>query len=266
MQKINVIDVGAIGGFDRPWSRHTNKVGRVLSFEPNEAPILTGSQLRYNCAVWNFDGEATFYVSGKNGVGSSLLKQNIDWVRENLEEIKLEGNQTLNNSWFDRAIITRKFTCKVKKLDTVLSELYRSLGEKVTFPFLKSDTQSGERFVLEGAEDYLNNDCLGLELELFRYPLYQDMILEDQVKEYLKTLGFRVAGWTGYKNSFNSQADYLFLREVPRSGEEQTCVSLIESVYQPTGPDKLIKLLPTRSRIISKLKSVVRSLFPGQQR
>lgn len=144
----------------------------------------------------------------------------------------------------------------------MLSELYESLGEKVTFPFLKSDTQSGEGFVLEGAENYLRNDCVGLELELFRYLLYQGVILQDQVKDYLKTLGFRVAGWNGYKGSFNASSDYLFLHEVPRSDEEQILISFIESVYRPTGLDKRIKMQLSKYRIISKLQSIARSLIP----
>ncbi|MDJ0688160.1 MAG: hypothetical protein QNJ41_06610 [Xenococcaceae cyanobacterium MO_188.B32] len=42
MSKINLIDIGAVGGFDRPWGFYTDKIERSLSFEPNEAPIVTG--------------------------------------------------------------------------------------------------------------------------------------------------------------------------------------------------------------------------------
>ncbi|BAC91719.1 hypothetical protein [Gloeobacter violaceus] len=81
--KINLIDIGAVGGLGLPWQGHQDKLDWVLSFELNEPPQLTGKRLRYDCAVWNFDGEATFHVSGIHGTGSSLLKQNIDWVRQN---------------------------------------------------------------------------------------------------------------------------------------------------------------------------------------
>ncbi len=257
--KINIIDVGAVGGFDIPWKNHQDKIGWSLSFEPNEIPILTGQKLLYNCAVWSFDGEATFYVSGYNGTGSSLLKQNFDWVRENFENIRLEGNPKLNDTWFERSIVTKEFSCPVKKLDTILAEIYESLGERIPFHFLKSDTQSGEFFVLEGAKSYLESDCIGLELELFRYPLYQGIVLEDEVKQYLKNLGFRVAGWTGYQNSFNSQADYLFLREKPRSSEEENMIKLLESVYQPRGSEKIIKRQPLLQRLIYRVKSIAKS-------
>ncbi|MEB3179503.1 MAG: FkbM family methyltransferase [Nostocaceae cyanobacterium] len=253
MSKINLIDIGAVGGLDVPWKFHQDKIGRSLSFEPNEPPILTGEHLRYDCAVWNFDGEAKFYVSGPNGTGSSLLKQNFDWVRENFEKIKNNGNQKLNDSWFERSKITKEFPCKVKKLDTILEELKKSTGEYIPFHFLKSDTQSGEFFVLEGAEKYLLEDCLGLELELFRYPLYEHLVTEDSVKSHLNDLGFYVAGWTGYQNSFNSQSDYLFLRKNPRNKDEENILNLILRVYNPQGKNKIIK--SKLSRLIGKIKS-----------
>lgn len=91
-QKINIIDIGSVGGFDTPWKYHTNCIDWSLSFEPNESTILEGKNLKYNCAVWNIDGHVPFYVSGPNGTGSSLLKQNFDWVKENFENIKFESS------------------------------------------------------------------------------------------------------------------------------------------------------------------------------
>lgn len=241
MNKINVIDVGAVGGFDLPWSKHIDKVGTTLAFEPNEEPLLTGNKLKYNCAVWNFDGVAQFHVYGKNGTGSSLLTQNLEWVKNNFELIKDQGNEKLNSTWFDRSAEIDQFQCEVRNLDTILHELDEERGEHTQFHFLKSDTQSGEFFVLDGARKYLETDCIGLELELFRYPLYANMVLEDEVKKFLEKQGFEVAGWTGYKNSFLSQADYLFLRKEPRSLNEKEIIDLIKKVYSPKGSGNIIK-------------------------
>lgn len=116
-------------------------------------------------------------------------------------------------------------------------------------------------FVLEGAKNYLENDCLGLELELFRYPLYQNLVTEDEVKNYLAKLGFYVAGWTGYQNSFASQSDYLFLRKIPRSQEELKMIDLIKSIYKPKGSAQLIKQQFFISRAISKIKYVTKYLI-----
>lgn len=258
--QINIIDVGSVGGYDIPWKNHTQSIDWSLSFEPNEPSVLTGKNLKYDCAVWNFDGEAPFYVSGPKGTGSSLLKQNFDWVQENFKNICLEGNQKLNNTWIERSQIKKEFLCPVKKLDTILEELDKSLGKHIPFHFLKSDTQSGEFFVLEGAKNYLENDCIGLELELFRYPLYQGLVTENKVKSYLNDLGFYVAGWTGYQNSFASQADYLFLRANPRSEEEIKIIDLIKSVYNPRGSENRIKQLSFFASSLGKFKSIVKNL------
>jgi hypothetical protein len=259
--KINIIDVGSVGGFDCPWNNHIECIDWSLSFEPNEPSVLDRKNLKYNCCVWNFDGEAPFYVSGPNGTGSSLLKQNFDWVKENFEKIRLEGNQKFNDTWFERSQITKEFTCPVKKLDTILAELNQSLGENIPFHFLKSDTQSGEFFVLEGAKNYLKNDCLGLELELFRYPMYQNVVTEDVVKSYLNNLGFYIAGWTGYWGSFSAASDYLFLRKNPRSEEEINIIESIKTIYNPSGSEKLIKQQSFPSRSVNKLKSLIKNLI-----
>ena len=258
MNKINVIDIGAVGGFDLPWSKHLDKVDNTLSFEPNEDPILIGNKLRYNCAVWNFDGVADFHVYGRNGVGSSLLTQNFKWVKENFESIKDQGNQRLNSTWFDRSTEINHFQCPVKKLDTILDELERERGDRTPFQFLKSDTQSGEFFVLDGARQYLERDCLGLDLELFRYPLYEGMVLENEVKGFLGSQGFEIAGWTGYQNSFLSQADYLFLRKEPRSSEEKNTINLIKNIYAPQGSQKIIKSASWLEKATNKIKRTIK--------
>ena len=86
------------------------------------------------------------------------------------------------------------------------------------------------------------------------------MVTEDTVKSYLNHLGFYVAGWTGYQNSFASQADYLFLRKNPRSEEEIKIIQLIKSVYNPRGSENLIKQVPFFSSSLGKVKSLIKHL------
>ena len=115
---------------------------------------------------------------------------------------------------------------------------------------MKSDTQGGEWEILQGAENFIKNECLGLELELFKYYLYENIKLESEIKEFLFDYGFRVAGWTGYKNSFLSQADYLFLKTKNLSREDKIKIDFIEKIYSPNGSDRLIK----SQSLIKKLK------------
>jgi FkbM family methyltransferase len=254
---IDLIDVGAVGGLGAPWRDHPDAVGHALSFEPNEPARRDGRHWIYDRAIWHRNGRARFYISGTDGSGSSLLRQNPAWVAANYERIAQQGDAILNRSWQMRSQITRIVEVEIRTLDTVLAEL-AAAGGRPRYRFLKSDTQSGEWFVLQGAQRFLAEDCVGLELELFRYPLYRGMVLEDDVKAWLAERGFRVAGWSGYQASFASQADYLFLRSAPRDAEEQALIETIERVYAPQGPERLIKQPP----LIDRLKRAIKRWLP----
>lgn len=253
LRPIDLIDIGAVGGLGPPWRAHPEAVGHVLGFEPNQPPRQDGRRWTYDSAIWHRNGRARFFISGADGSGSSLLRQNPAWVAANFARLADQGDRRLNRTWQERSKISRMVEIEVRTLDSVLAELQAAAGGP-RFRFLKSDTQSGEWFVLQGAQDFLARDCVGLELELFRYPLYRGMVLEDDVKAWLAERGFRVAGWSGYQASFASQADYLFLRAAPRDAEEQALVQTIEAVYAPQGAERLIKRPPWLERLKTALK------------
>jgi len=238
--QINLIDVGATGGLQLPWSSRQDIIGTKLSFEPNEPVLIEPGNLRYNTAVWNYDGEAEFTILGEGGMGSSLLQPNVEWVEANFDMLKKEGDPALAATFLDRCKPKGTLRCEVRKLDTILSEL-RSRADVPRFHFLKSDTQSGEWFVLDGARQYLSEQCLGLELECYRYPLYKGMRLQNEVFELLDEYGFDRWGWTGYQYSFNSQSEYLFLKRGV-SGEEKKTVDAIRALYNTSGPNSIINL------------------------
>ena len=254
LRPIDLIDIGAVGGLGPPWRAHPEAVGHVLGFEPNQPPRQDGRRWTYDSAIWHRNGRARFFISGDDGSGSSLLRQNPAWVAANFARLAKDGDRRLNRSWQERSRITQVVEVEVRRLDSVLAELGAAAGGGPRFRFLKSDTQSGEWFVLQGAQDFLARDCVGLELELFRYPLYRGMVLEDAVKAWLAERGFRVAGWSGYQASFASQADYLFLRAAPRDAEEQALVQTIAAVYAPKGPARLIKQPPWPDRLKAAVK------------
>lgn len=259
MAKIDLIDVGALGGLAAPWRDHPGRVGHVLGFEPNRPARRDGERWIWDTAIWNRNGRAPFYVSGGDGSGSSLLEPNLDWVEANFARLAAEGDPWLNRNWKQRSAVVRVIEVEVRTLDHVLGELAARPAGCPRFRFLKSDTQSGEGPVLEGAERFLERDCLGLDLELFRHPLYRGMKLEEEVKAWLAKRGFRVAGWTGYQNSFASQADYLFLREAPRDAEEAELIAAIEAIYRPRGPKRLIKQASAPRRLLRRAKRLVKA-------
>lgn len=249
--QLNLIDIGSSEGLGIPW-RDNRDVGHVLSFEPNEPQHVDGLRISYPTAVWNYDGEGRFTVYCEGGWGSSLLKQNVDWVRENFETIRNQGNRELNDTWFDRAIPRGDFTCTVRRLDTVLADL----PNRPRYHFLKSDTQSGEWFVLDGARQFLKDECLGAELECFRYPLYAGLRKEDEVIKLMDELGFDPWGWTGYQNSFLSQADRLFIRR-DVSAADVPLVNAIKAAYGVARQDDIIKPKPKRRSIARRFISRV---------
>jgi FkbM family methyltransferase len=251
LPKLNLIDVGAVQGLDVPWKHHAHRVGHLLSFEPNDAPQLAGQHLKYNTAVWNYDGQGTFYISGANGVGSSLLRHNEAWVRAHYDQLKHQGNPQFNATWFERSRVLRTVPVQVRKLDTILAEVRQQVGP-VPFHFLKSDTQSGEGHVLQGAAQFVRDECLGLELEMFRYPMYEGVILEDEVIATLEQFGFVQLGWTGYLYSFHAACDRLFVRREPRNATEAALIGQIKEIYRPA--NGLIKQ-PTRWK---KFKTKIR--------
>jgi FkbM family methyltransferase len=253
--RVDLIDIGAVGGLGSPWREHPEATGHVLGFEPNEPARRDGTRWTHDSAIWHRNGRARFYVSGADGSGSSLLRQNPAWVAANFAQLAKQGDRRLNRTWQERSQISKVVEVEVRTLDGVLAELP---ADAPRFRFLKSDTQSGEWFVLQGALEFLARDCVGLELELFRYPLYRGMVLEDDVKAWLAERGFRVAGWSGYQASFESQADYLFLRAAPRDAEERVLAETIETVYAPRGRERLIKQPPW----LDRLKGAVRRRLP----
>jgi hypothetical protein len=259
--KINIIDVGALDGFDMPWKKHQDKIGFALTFEPNEAPIFGEKLIKYNTAIWDYDGEGKFYIVGSIGQGSSLLEPNYEWVQENFERIRNEGNVKFNDTWFERTVIKRTTTLPVKKIDTVLKEVNEQLSKEnkspIPFHFLKSDTQSGEFYVLKGAENWLKTDCVGLEIEAFRYPMYKGVVIDTEVKKYLESLGFEQIGWTGYMYSFHAACDYLFVRSKPRNAEQEAMIAMIKDIYKPRGVNRLIK----QPSIYQKFKSKLIDIF-----
>ena len=261
--KINIIDVGALEGFDIPWKKHQDKIGFALTFEPNEAPLFGEKIIKYNTAIWDYDGEGKFYIVGSIGQGSSLLEPNYEWVKENFKRIRTEGNIKFNDTWFERTIIKNTTTLPVKRIDTVLKEVNEKLiqdnKKPIRFHFLKSDTQSGEHYVLKGAENWLKTDCIGLEIEAFRYPMYKGVVIDTEVKKYLESLGFEQIGWTGYMYSFNAACDYLFVRSKPRNAEEKAMIEMIKNIYRPKGKEGFIKQPSIYQKFKSKMIAILKN-------
>jgi FkbM family methyltransferase len=240
---LTLIDIGALGGLENPWK--SNFCHRVIQFEPNadqtvQAALGQNGHIKYNCALAAARGTQQLRIFGESGSGSSILEQNHDWVRQNFQSIKNLGNSKLNSTWLERSQLLEVQSILTDTLDHVCENHQISPD----YPcFVKCDTQGYESEVLKGAEKILDNgSCVGLELELYRFPLYKGIVLEAEIIAFLFDKGFELAGWTGYKNSFNSQADYLFLKcDSNLTPSQRDIVGEIKALYSPYGVQGIIK-------------------------
>lgn len=205
---INFIDVGSIGCLPEPWLSNANKLSFLVNFEPNDKVRETKSTVTFNYAVWEKEEEREFYIyKGFRGTGSSLYKQNYDYVTKNFNLLKNKGNQKLAKTWFKRSQLKKTVKIQCKTIDKLL--LTKFPDKK--FDFIKIDAQGAELNILIGAEKILEN-CLGLHLELYNIPLYKDIPLLQDVVKFLKEKDFSLVKKFDSHGSFNSQNDCLFLK------------------------------------------------------
>jgi len=221
---LNFIDIGSAGGLPKPWKSNANIIRFLLNFEPNEQPRKGLNFMTYNTAVWETDTVLPFYIyKGLNAMGSSLFMQNYDYVRKNYEVLKQRGPSHLAETWFERSGLVETRLMRCRPLDEIAEELF----PKMPFHFIKIDAQGAEYHILKGAQSLLRSSCIGLHVELFVLPLYKDIVMMDQVQEFLEGLGFFLAKKFPPHGTFDSQHDCLFLKK----GVEPVKQSLILKVY-----------------------------------
>lgn len=222
--QINFIDVGSVGDLPEPWRQNANYLKFVLNFEPNDAPVAYENVYTYNTALWETEATLPFFIyKGFNQTGSSLFKQNHEFVSENFETLRKQGPEHLADTWFARSELVDTIELYCRPLDKIVQEEF----PKKSFHFLKVDAQGAEFNILKGAQSLLKSSCVGLHLELFTIPLYQGIVLLDEVAAYLSTMNFEIVKKFPAHGTFNSQHDCLFLK---RDGDAQL-LQLINKVY-----------------------------------
>lgn len=221
---LGFIDVGSVGGLPPPWRANAAFVKFLLNFEPNDKPTRSKNVFTYNTAVWEFDETLPFYIyKGINNTGSSLFKQNIDYVEANFQTLRHRGSKELAETWFDRSSLVSTEELKCRALDSILAEELHGIN----FHFLKIDAQGAEFNILKGAKGLLSGSCVGLHLELFTLPLYQGIVLLDKVEQFLGSFGFELTKKFPPHGSFDSQHDCLFLKR----GGDLKLLKIIRQVY-----------------------------------
>lgn len=219
---INLIDVGSIGALPPPWHENPGKVHHLLKFEPLDKPNKNRFVTTLDIAISGENGERDFYVY-KSQHGSSLYEQNHELVRENYQKLKNLGPKNLADTWFERSRLIKVEKIQCRKLDDILQEL----NHPFPYHFIKIDAQGAEYEILKGSETFLKEDCVGLYLELFVYPLYKGIALLPQVKHHLKELGFDLIIKEPAHGTFDSQHNCLFLKRGKKGG----IINIIKEIY-----------------------------------
>lgn len=224
---VNLIDIGAAGVLPEPWVNNADRIKLLLTFEPNGGAETDGNVIHLNEAIWEHEESRPFYIYGVDGDkkahGSSLFEQNVEYVEQNWAWLQKLGPKSLAKTWVERAKLQDTVVIDCRSLDSILSEH----AATIDFHFAKIDVQGAELPILRGATEFLTSTCVGLQLELFKLPLYKGAPLIDEVIQYLDTYGFELAFAEPAHGTFDSQHECLFLHR-SRSPEIRR---EIESIY-----------------------------------
>ena len=204
---VGLIDVGSRGRLPGPWHQRSDLVSHVLKFEPRDRRGESPRVVTIDAALWSESATLPFYVyGGLAGDGSSMFKQNVNYVRENFDTLRTLGPASLAETWFERSRLDHIEEVRCTTLDIVLAQ------RSERYHVLKIDAQGAERQILEGAVDYLSGgDCLALHLELFRLPLYEGIAMRPEVEGMVEDLGFSLVKEYPPHGTFDSQNDCVFL-------------------------------------------------------
>jgi FkbM family methyltransferase len=221
---LNLIEVGAAGDLQAPWKQYSYLIHYLLRFEPRNALKTATKHISVDAALWHRAETRPFYISGQNGLGSSLLEPNPDYVREHYERLRQLGDARLAETWFERSLVQEVLTVKTRTLDDVLQEL----GQSEVYQFLKVDTQGADYYIFKGAEHLLKTSCVGIQSELYHYPLYKDTVLMPEVVDFLASFGFELLKLLPPHGSFDSQQDGIFLKK----GIDNKVTRSIRKIYR----------------------------------
>lgn len=199
-----VIDAGAHCGGYATMLRRSGYKGRIISFEPLNAPRAELRRRASSDPSWTVlpfalgdrSGSTLMNVAGNAGASSSVLP-----MLERHSQAAPHANYTSEQS------------AEVRRLDELWEQIVTP-GERV---FLKMDVQGYEGHVLRGVGKHAA-DCVGVQTETSFVPLYKGGLLFNEALALLQaelglTLMSVVPGFTDPKSGQMLQCDVVLFRE-----------------------------------------------------
>lgn len=195
-----VLDVGAaVGGYGSQL-RQFGYTGRIVSFEPLDAPFEKLSSVAARDPKWSVRQSALGSEAGRSVIN----------IAANSDSSSLLPMATAHTEAAPENGIIGQQAVTVERLDDVLDEI-AGASDRI---FLKIDAQGFEGEVIAGGRRTLER-CRGLQLELSFVPLYQGGLLVNDAVALAYSAGFSMVGieqgWAAPSGQM-LQADGVFFR------------------------------------------------------
>jgi FkbM family methyltransferase len=216
-----LVDIGASQGISRTWDRpELNLV--TVGFEPNTEEFNKLNQTKdrrwVNAGLAGQTGPRTLYIT-KGFTNTSLLRPNFP----KLAEVDFGDGHT----------IASELSIHCVTLQEALA------GMSCRPDFIKVDTQGTELEILKGGQAFLQNDVVGVEVEVEHFPIYENQPLFAEVDVYMRSLGFELHDLGNFL--------YLKSRSHPRAGGPKGKIISCDAVYFKSL--ERILALPTGQRL-----------------
>lgn len=201
-----VLDVGASDGGFAMELRAAGYTGRIVSFEPLDAPFNSLQAKARSDDEWEVIQTA---------LGTRRAELEMFVAQDDKCSSLLEPLERHTKAYAGATAVNRN-TVAVNSLDA----LFPSLFWRGKTPFLKIDTQGYEKHVLEGGRQSLPS-ILGLQVELSLVPLYDGNPQYYELMQYIEHCGFHMMAvapvFTDPDSGQTLQIDALFFRPLPSS-------------------------------------------------
>ncbi|MFA6294943.1 MAG: FkbM family methyltransferase [Candidatus Paceibacterota bacterium] len=226
---LTLIDAGARGDLEEPWSSIDQSILRVIGFEPDleECKKLnsqSSNRTYIPTALWSNKTNLTVYTTSMPSC-SSVYSPNMELIKK-FEKKHWETKVVSGTSSFSTSTIDEEIRNK-----------------KVHPDFLKIDTQGAEYEILKGSTVSLEQDIFAVLAETWTTEVYKNQPLSDEIMKIMRNNGFSLfevhtaAAWrrnAGKELTSGKRQiiglDLLFFKENPSKFYFSTHTKLLKTV------------------------------------
>ncbi|NGX63592.1 MAG: hypothetical protein KR126chlam6_01004, partial [Candidatus Anoxychlamydiales bacterium] len=186
-----LIDVGATGGMDGSWNE-IKKNCHYITFDPDPRAQIISSYAKhtnYNYALWSEKKDNLPFYLTKYPEASTLFQLN-----------KTTLSSFLNSECHEQI--------KISKINA--NSIENSLNDP--FDFIKVDAEGADLEILKGAEKFLKDSCLGIEVEVSFINRHKNAPYFSETDSYIRNLDFvlmdlQTEKWIRKNNTFSTKTN-----------------------------------------------------------